>query len=84
MGVGKTLTTDRNGFFADITLPPGRYGLEANAGDGTYLCGEVIVLLGEVSRINIHSGYTGLFHCWPHWAGMVDPNQTADLYRIQL
>lgn len=80
--VKKTLTTDANGFFVDLTLPEGNYALVAQAENQTFACAQARVNPGIVSRVTMHGGDRGELRCRLAGNGLVDPNQTADLYRI--
>jgi len=92
--------TDKNGFFADITLQPGIYTFyvtgecpkpeHVNGETMVRLCGSnqcsvAKVLDGEQSRVTLQAvrkGWSDAECYWPAHSANVDPNQSADLYRI--
>jgi protocatechuate 3,4-dioxygenase beta subunit len=92
--------TDKNGFFADITLQPGFYsfyvtgecaGPERVNGQtlirrcGSNECSVATVLDGERSRVTLYAVRRGWSdaECYrPVHPSIVDPNQSADLYRM--
>lgn len=83
----REITTDRNGFFAGITLEPGRYYiwvLHPPIAWGEF-CVSPDVLVGEVTRTIIvikNTQTTRMGHCLGPAPSLVDPDQTGDLYRI--
>ena len=75
--------TDRHGFFSDITLEPGRYILMARVPDRVLGCAVDDVQIGEVARVKIEIGRDRIVCSGPRvHPTSVDPNLTADLYRI--
>jgi Carboxypeptidase regulatory-like domain len=81
--VPKQLTTDRHGFFSDVTLEPGRYVLMARFPDKVEGCAVDDVMDGESTRVKIKMGYDTILCSGPRvHPTMVDPNATADVYRI--
>ena len=81
--VPKKLVTDRNGFFTDVTLQPGRYVLMSQVAGKVMGCAVDDVMDGESARVNIKMGYDTIVCSGPRvHPTMVDPNATADVYRI--
>lgn len=79
----KKLETNGKGFFADITLEPGRYVVMARLADRVEGCAIDDVLGGETTRMRLEIGHDALMCTGPHIHPMtVDPNATADVYRI--
>lgn len=79
----KKLTTDRNGFFTDVTLEPGRYVLMSKVEGHVMGCAVDDVQDGESTRVNIKMGYNTIVCSGPRvHPTTVDPNATADVYRI--
>lgn len=79
----KKLETNGNGFFADITLEPGRYVVMARFPDKVEGCAVDDVVGGETTRMKLEIGRDALMCSGPHIHPMtVDPNATADVYRI--
>lgn len=79
----KKLETDRNGFFTDVTLEPGRYILMSQVEGRVMGCAVDDVMDGESTRVNIKMGYDTIVCSGPRvHPTMVDPNATADVYRI--
>jgi hypothetical protein len=75
--------TDRHGFFTDITLDPGRYIVMARVPDKVLGCAVDDVQQGEVTRVKIEVGRDRIVCSGPRvHPTTVDPNLTADLYRI--
>jgi len=75
--------TDRHGTFSDITLEPGRYIIMARVDNQLKGCAVDEVQTGEVTRVKIEVGRDMLVCSGPRvHPTMVDPNLTADLYRI--
>lgn len=78
-----TVKTDRHGFFSDITLEPGRYILMARVPGKVEGCAVDDVQNGETARVKIEIGRDRIVCSGPRvHPTMVDPNLTADLYRI--
>lgn len=77
------LTTDRNGFFTDITLEPGRYVVMTRIPGKVLGCAVDDVMGGEVAHIRIEVGHDHIMCSGPRvHPAMIDPNATADVYRI--
>jgi hypothetical protein len=75
--------TDRHGFFTDITLDPGRYIIMARVPDKVMGCAVDDVQQGEITRVKIEVGRDSIVCLGPRvHPTIVDPNLTADLYRI--
>jgi hypothetical protein len=75
--------TDRRGFFSDITLEPGRYVIMARVPDKVLGCAVDDVQQGETARVKIEIGRDRIVCSGPRvHPATVDPNLTADLYRI--
>lgn len=75
--------TDKKGFFADITLQPGRYVIMARMPDRVIGCAVDDVQIGEVVRVKMQIGRDQIVCSGPRvHPTSVDPNLTADLYRI--
>jgi 5-hydroxyisourate hydrolase-like protein (transthyretin family) len=76
--------TDSKGWFTDITLQPGRYIIMARDGNNILQgCAVDDVQTGEVSRLKIEIGRNMLVCSGPRvHPTVIDPNLTADLYRI--
>lgn len=81
--VPKKLVTDRHGFFADVTLQPGRYIVMSQLEGKVMGCAVDDVMDGESTRINIKMGYDTIVCSGPRvHPTLLDPNATADVYRI--
>jgi hypothetical protein len=79
----KTLQTNDRGFFADITLQPGRYVVMARFPNKVEGCAIDDVVGGETTHVKLQIGRDALMCSGPHIHPMtVDPNATADIYRI--
>jgi hypothetical protein len=79
----KTLETNNRGYFADITLEPGRYVVMARFPDKVEGCAIDDVVGGETTHMKLEIGHDALMCSGPHIHSMtVDPNATADIYRI--
>lgn len=79
----KKLETDRRGYFTDVTLEPGRYVLMSQVQGKVMGCAVDDVQDGESTRVNIKMGYDTIVCSGPRvHPTMVDPNATADVYRI--
>lgn len=77
------LETDRNGRFSDITLEPGRYILMARVPNRVQGCAVDDVVGGETTRVKIGFGHDVIQCSGPRvHPAMIDPNATADVYRI--
>ncbi len=75
--------TNRHGFFSDITLEPGRYVVMARVPGKVEGCSVDDVMGGEVVRMRIEIGGDAIMCSGPRvHAALVDPNATADVYRI--
>lgn len=78
-----TVKTDRHGFFSDITLEPGRYIVMARVPGKVEGCAVDDVQSGETARVKIQIGRDQIVCSGPRvHPTIVDPNLTADLYRI--
>jgi hypothetical protein len=79
----KRLETDKHGFFADVTLEPGRYIVMAQVPGKVLGCAVDDVMNGETARVKIQIGRNDIMCSGPRvHAALVDPNATADVYRI--
>lgn len=79
----KKLETNQRGFFSDVTLEPGRYILMAQFPGKVMGCAVNDVMDGESARVKIQMGYETIVCSGPRvHPTMVDPNATADVYRI--
>ena len=79
----KRLETNDRGFFADITLQPGRYVVMARFPNKVEGCSVDDVVGGETTRMRLVIGRDALMCSGPHIHPMtLDPNATADIYRI--
>ncbi len=77
------LETNARGFFSDITLVPGRYIVMARLPGKVEGCAVDDVVGGEVAHMRIVIGRSSIMCSGPRvHAGLVDPNATADVYRI--
>jgi hypothetical protein len=78
-----TLETNPRGFFSDVTLDPGRYVIMARFDGMVEGCAVDDVIGGEVARVRIEVGRDALMCSGPRvHPTLVDPNATADVYRI--
>jgi hypothetical protein len=78
-----TTKTDNKGFFSDITLEPGRYIIMARMPNRVEGCAVDDVQIGEVARVKMQIGRDTIICSGPRvHPTSVDPNLTADLYRI--
>jgi Carboxypeptidase regulatory-like domain len=78
-----TMKTDRNGYFTDITLQPGRYIVMARVPGKVEGCAVDDVQTGETARVKLEVGSNEIVCSGPRvHPTLVDPNLTADLYRI--
>ena len=78
-----TVKTDRHGFFSDITLEPGRYVIMARMPGRMQGCAVDDVQTGETARVKLEIGHDRLVCTGPRvHPTLIDPNLTADLYRI--
>jgi hypothetical protein len=78
-----TLRTNRNGFFSDINLQPGRYVVMAKLPGKVEGCAIDDVMAGEVARVRMVIGRDEIMCSGPRVsAAMVDPNASGDVYRI--
>jgi hypothetical protein len=79
----RKLETDRRGYFRDITLEPGRYIVMAQVPGRVLGCAVDDVQNGEISRIRIEIGRDVIVCSGPRvHPTLIDPNATADVYRI--
>jgi hypothetical protein len=77
------LTTNARGFFSDITLTPGRYVIMARLPGKVEGCAVDDVMGGEVAHMRIRLGQDAIMCSGPRvHPALVDPNATADVYRI--
>ena len=78
-----TLKTNGHGFFSDITLQPGRYIIMARLPGKVEGCAVDDVMGGEVAHMRIEMGHDAIMCSGPRvHSALVDPNATADVYRI--
>jgi hypothetical protein len=78
-----TLRTNSRGFFSDVTLQPGRYVVMARFPNKVQGCAVDDVMGGEVARMKIEIGHDAVMCSGPRiHPALVDPNATADVYRI--
>lgn len=79
-----TSTTDKTGYFSNITLEPGRYLVTANVQGWTSSCVIDDVFGGNVTRMKISVGVDGQRCSGPRvHSATINPAQTADLYIIR-
>ncbi len=79
-----TLQANRQGYFSDITLEPGRYIVMARLPGKVEGCAVDDVMSGEVAHLQIQIGHDQIMCTGPRvHAALVDPNATADVYRIR-
>jgi len=75
--------TDKRGFFSDIDLEPGRYYValfvHGATSDHREACAVTDIFGGEQKRVTLHAG-----ECPTDLPvrSLVDPDETADVYRI--
>jgi hypothetical protein len=75
--------TNRKGFFTNMGLDPGRYLVTAEISGRTSSCIIDDVYANETVRMKIEVGADGQRCIGPHvQSAVLDPSQTADLYRI--
>jgi hypothetical protein len=78
-----TLRANGHGAFNDITLEPGRYIIMARFPGKVEGCAVDDVMGGEVARMRIEIGHNAIMCSGPRvHPALVDPNATADVYRI--
>jgi hypothetical protein len=78
-----TIKTDKHGFFSDLSLEPGRYIIMARVPDKVLGCAVDDVQIGETARVKIEIGRDRIVCSGPRvHPTTIDPNVTADLYRI--
>jgi hypothetical protein len=78
-----TLRSNSRGFFSDVTLQPGRYVVMARFPNKVQGCAVDDVMGGEVARMKIEIGHDAVMCSGPRiHPALVDPNATADVYRI--
>jgi hypothetical protein len=78
-----TLQTNGRGFFSYVTLEPGRYVVMARFPGKVEGCAIDDVMAGEVTRMRVEIGHDGIMCSGPRvHSALVDPNATADVYRI--
>jgi hypothetical protein len=81
----REVVTNRQGFFTDITLVPGRYMISADTQGHLVTCIVNDVNSGVVRHVNILIGHAGTdTRCVGLTLrnNMVDPDQTASIYRV--
>ncbi len=79
----KLLPVNGRGFFSDITLEPGRYVVMARVPGKVEGCAVDDVIGGEVAHVKIKIGNDTVMCSGPRvHPALVDPNATADVYRI--
>jgi hypothetical protein len=77
------LKTNANGFFSDITLQPGRYIVMARSAGKVEGCAVDDVMGGEIARVSMVVGGANIVCSGPRvHPALIDPNATADVYRI--
>ncbi len=77
------LDTNARGFFSDVTLDPGRYVVMARFPGKVEGCAVDDVVGGEVAHLRIEIGHDAIMCSGPRvHPALVDPNATADVYRI--
>jgi hypothetical protein len=78
-----TLQTNNRGYFSDVTLEPGRYVVMARFPGKVQGCAVDDVVGREVTRMKIEIGHDSIMCSGPRvHPALVDPNATADVYRI--
>jgi len=78
------VSTDRNGFFANITLDPGRYLVTANVMGRMSSCVIDDVFGGYTTKIKIEVGVNTQKCLGPRvHSAIVNPSQTTDVYIIR-
>jgi hypothetical protein len=78
-----TLQSNGRGFFSDVTLEPGRYIVMARFPGKVEGCAVDDVVGGEVARMKVEIGHDQIMCSGPRvHPALVDPNATADVYRI--
>ncbi|MBV9232834.1 MAG: carboxypeptidase regulatory-like domain-containing protein [Candidatus Eremiobacteraeota bacterium] len=78
-----TLQTNARGYFSDLTLQPGRYVVMARLPGKVEGCAIDDVMGGEVARVRIEIGHNEIMCSGPRvHPALVDPNASADVYRI--
>jgi 5-hydroxyisourate hydrolase-like protein (transthyretin family) len=81
---GVTVTTDRHGYFSDISLEPGRYLVTANVMGRNASCVIDDVFDGAVTRMQIRIGENGARCSGPRvHSATVNSAFTADVYIIR-
>ncbi|HEY6485643.1 MAG TPA: carboxypeptidase-like regulatory domain-containing protein [Candidatus Cybelea sp.] len=77
------LKANGRGFFSDITLEPGRYVIMARFPGKVQGCAVDDVMGGETAHMKIAIGHDQIMCSGPRvHPALVDPNVTADVYRI--
>lgn len=77
------LTTNSRGHFSDITLEPGRYVVMVRFPGKVQGCAVDDVMGGETAHMKILMGYDTVMCSGPRvHPALVDPNATADVYRV--
>ncbi len=80
----RTLHTDRNGNFSDITLDPGRYVVTTNAAGEKAYCIIDDVFGGQTTRLKIYSGANQERCVGPRvHSAIINPANTADEYVVR-
>jgi hypothetical protein len=78
-----TMKTDRHGYFTDTTLQPGRYIVMARVPGKVEGCAVDDVQTDETARVKLEVGHNEIVCSGPRvHPTLIDPNLTADLYRI--
>jgi hypothetical protein len=78
-----TLQTNGRGFFSDLTVQPGRYVIMARFPNKVEGCAVEDVMGGEVARVKIEMGHNSIVCSGPRvHSALVDPNDSASVYRI--
>ncbi|MGZ3522134.1 MAG: carboxypeptidase-like regulatory domain-containing protein [Vulcanimicrobiaceae bacterium] len=79
----RSLKTDRRGFFSDLGLEPGGYLITATVPRKAAACAVHAVYNGVVRHLQIVvSNDSQAWYCRGPYTRPVDPDETADVYRI--
>ena len=79
----ESAVTNRQGFFTNIHVAPGRYLVTANIANRTSSCMIDDVFPGQTVRMKISIGADGQRCSGPKvHSAVVNPSETADVYRI--
>ena len=78
-----SLKTDRHGFFSNLSLAPGGYLITATVPRKAAACAVHAVNNGVVRHLQIVvSNDSHAAYCGGPYAHQIDPDETADVYRI--